>query len=215
MIATGPGEVVELPPRRRSAVTLEDAIAGRRTVRSFIDGQIGLDTLSGVLWAAQGVTSPEGLRAAPSAGALYPLSLYVMAGRVSGLAPGVWRYLPEPHGLELRRAGDCRAELAGAAMRQHWMDGCAAVLVFAAVCGRAIGKYGTRGERYVNHEVGCAAENAWLQARSFGLDAAVVGAFVDADVAVLAGIETGEQPLLLLAVGTSAGERSDHWAAGA
>lgn len=210
MEAGGPWEAVALPPHCNDrAITVEEAISGRRSVRAFVDEPIPLTALSGLLWAAQGVTSPDGLRAAPSAGALHPLALYLVAGRVDGLGVGVWRYLPAGHVLQPHRPGDCRAGLAHAAMRQHWLRDCAVVLVFAAASGRVVSKYGSRGHRYVSLEVGCAAENAWLQARSLGLDAAAVGAFVDTEVAPLVGLAADQHPLLLLGVGRRSEAASD------
>jgi len=200
-------ETVELPACPADAgMPVREAIAGRRSVRSYVDRAMPLEALAGIVWAAQGVTSPDSLRAAPSAGALYPLSLHVVAGRVDGLPAGVWRYSPERHALECRGQGDRRTELAHAALRQHWLDDCAAVLVLAACCERTVQKYGRRGERYVDQEVGFAAGNAWLMARALGLDAAVVGAFVDADVGALIGLAADEVPLLLLAVGAGSGD---------
>ncbi len=207
MPAKGPPKLVELPPcPPDAAMPVREAIAGRRSVRSYVDRAMPLEVLAGIVWAGQGVTSTDNLRAAPSAGALYPLSIHVVAGRVDGLPAGVWRYSPERHALELRGAGDRRAELAHAALRQHWLDNCAAVLILVACCERTVHKYGRRGERYVDQEVGFAAGNAWLMARALGLDAAVVGAFVDADVGALIGLAADEVPLLLLAVGTGSGD---------
>lgn len=202
MPANDPRETVELPPCPAAAtMPVREAIAGRRSVRSYADRAMPLEALAGIVWAAQGVTSPDGRRAAPSAGALYPLSLHVVAGRVDGLPAGVWRYSPEHHALERSGEGDRRTELAHAALRQHWLDDCAAVLVLAACCERTVHKYGRRGERYVDQEAGFAAGNAWLMARALGLDAAVVGAFVDADVGGVVGLAENQRPLLLLAVG--------------
>lgn len=200
-------EAVDLPPRDcGGTLTVAQAIAERRSVRSFSNRPIPLNAVSALLWAAQGITSDGGLRTAPSAGALHPLALYLVAGRIADLAPGVWRYLPERHALRPGRSGDYRAAVANAALRQQWMRDCAGILVLAAACEPVVRKYGSRGRHYAFLEAGCAAENAWLQARALSLDAAMVGTFVDTELGVLIGLPADEFPVLLLAVGHGAAE---------
>lgn len=108
-------------PRRSSGAALESCIQQRRSVRGFRDQALAEDELSQLMWSAQGVTGAEGMRAAPSAGALYPLGLYVAVGKVAALAPGVYHYLPRRHELLLVAPGDRREELAAAALGQEWI----------------------------------------------------------------------------------------------
>lgn len=193
---------ISLPePRVRSEYSVEEALENRRTVRDFSRAPVTLKDLGQLLWAAQGITSKRGFRTAPSAGALYPLEIHVLAGNVDGLAPGVYRYRPERHVLTPRRSGDQRQALAEAAMQQSWVGESAAVLVFSAVSSRSRKKYGHRSERYVFIEVGHAAQNVFLQAQSLGLAAAVVGAFRDDEVAQLLQLPGGERPIYLMPVG--------------
>jgi SagB-type dehydrogenase family enzyme len=152
-------------------------------------------------WAAQGVTETRGRRTAPSAGALYPLELLVVAGSVEGLEPGVYRYRPSGHSLLELTRGDVRAALAAAALGQEWMADAPCVLVLGAVYERTTGKYGARGERYVHIEVGLAAQNTQLQATALGLGSVVVGAFDDGRVRTRLGLGSDERPLALLPVG--------------
>ncbi len=154
-----------------------------------------------LLWSAQGITHEEGLRTAPSAGALYPLQTYLVAGNVTGLTPGIYRYEPERHRLRRVAAGDRRAGLARAALGQSWMAEAPAVLVFGAIDSRTSRKYGSRGIVYVHIEVGHAAQNVFLQAQALGLGAAAVGAFDDDLVASLLGMGREKRPLYLVPVG--------------
>jgi SagB-type dehydrogenase family enzyme len=194
--------VVPLPaPRLDGGVSLERALAGRRSVREFARGALTLPQVAQLLWAAQGVTHRDGGRTAPSAGALYPLELYLVAGEIRDLAPAVYRYVPGRHQLEQVAAGDMRRGLCAAALAQECVAEGAVVFVFTAVERRTTRKYGSRGVRYVHIEVGHAAQNLALQATALGLGSVTVGAFDDAAVARVLDLPEGEAPLYLMPVG--------------
>jgi len=193
---------IALPePIAHEGLTLADALDKRRSVRGYAKRSLTLAQVGYLLWAAQGTNDPTGLRTAPSAGALYPLELILVAGDIAGLDSGVYRYRVQPHSLELIAAGDYRTRLANAALGQAWIAHSAAVLVVTAVYERSTRKYGHRGKRYVHIEVGHAAQNALLQAAALGLGATVVGAFDDAAMAQLLELPASERPLYLLPVG--------------
>ena len=154
-----------------------------------------------LLWAAQGITDLRGFRTAPSAGALYPLELYIVAGNVSGLAPGVYRYQVRKHRLIQHITGDKRKELARAALSQNWLAEAPVVFVFCAEYKRTSIKYGKRAKRYVHMEVGHAAQNLFLQAEDLDLGTVVVGAFYDDDVSDLLQLPSQYEPLTLMPVG--------------
>ena len=195
-------DVVALPsPRLDSGFAVEHALAERRSVREFGSRALALGELAQLLWAAQGITHRDGLRTAPSAGALYPLELYVVAGNVRDLVPGVYQYLPGRHVLKQLAAGDVRGQLCAAALAHECVAAGAAVVVFTAVERRTTRKYGERGVRYVHIEVGHAAQNLALQAAALGLGSVTVGAFDDAAVARLLKLPKGEAPLYLMPVG--------------
>jgi len=199
--ATGE-EVVRLPePTRDGQVSLERALGGRRSVRAYRGGPISLAQAAQVLWAAQGITSRDGKRTAPSAGARYPLELHFVAGDVQDLPPGIYRYRPAGHDLVRVVPGDRREDLAAAARGQAFVRGCAAAIVIAAVYGRTAARYGARAERYVHIEAGCAAENALLQVTALDLGAVTVGAFDDGAVKRAALLEPEEEPLVIIPIG--------------
>lgn len=198
----GQDTVMKLPePRYDSQVSLEESLLKRRSVRDYRDEPLTLEAVSQLLWAAQGITDPSGLRTAPSAGALYPLEVYVVTGNVKGLSPGVYRYKPEEHELIKVSDGDKRDALAGAALGQGYIREGAATFVFTAVYERTTGKYGERGIRYVHMEVGHAAENLCLEVVALGLGAVTVGAFYDEMVAKLLNLPANEAPLYIIPVG--------------
>lgn len=193
---------MKLPePSCDSDVSLERSLLERRSVRSYRDEPLTLREISRLLWAAQGITDPGGLRTAPSAGALYPLEVYVVSGDVTDLPPGVYRYQSDRHGLLKITGNDRRAELARAALSQSCVAEGAAAFVFTAVYARTTGKYGERGIRYVHIEAGHAAQNLLLEATALGLGAVPVGAFSDGDVAELLNLPDDESPLYIIPVG--------------
>lgn len=190
-----------LSPSRKGTLSLEEALQQRRSVREFGCGPLQLADVSQILWSAQGITHAEGFRTAPSAGAFYPLEIYLAAGDVAGLPPGVYRYEPAGHELILIRRGDLRTRLAAAAFGQTWIRSAQAVLAIAGVYRRTTRKYGDRGRRYVDIEVGHAAQNVYLQATARGLAAVMVGAFDDAEVAEVLGLPSDHAPLGLMPFG--------------
>jgi SagB-type dehydrogenase family enzyme len=197
--------VVELPsPETTGAMSVEQAIAQRRSVRSYTDEPLSLRDLSQLLWAAQGITDPvQKFRAAPSAGATYPLELYVVVGAngVTGLAEGVYHYDPNEHRLENTLRGDLRSELADAALGQSWVREAPIDIVIAAVYGRTTNRYGDRGIRYVHMEAGHVGQNLYLQAEARGLAMVVVGAFYDDQVRGILQLPDDQTPLYIIPVG--------------
>ena len=193
--------VLSLPsPSTVGAVSVEEALAGRRSVREFTSRPLSWAQVGQLLWAAQGVTDAQGHRTAPSAGALYPLELYAVS------AEGTFRYLPERHALATVREGDLRQELRAAARGQESVGTAPLVVVIVAVPARTAARYGQeRARRYVQLEAGHAAQNLLLQAVALGLGAVPVGAFDDARVAATLGLPADEEPLYLLPVGYTAG----------
>jgi len=173
----------------------------RRSVREFSAEHVTLEHISQLLWAAQGITRDGKGRAAPSAGAHYPVEVYLVAGDVPGLSQGTYHYRPGRHDLEQRTVGDHRAELADAALQQTWMVDAPLIIVIAAVFGRTTAEYGDRGNHYVFMEVGSVYQNVHLQTAALGLGTTVVGAFDDARVARVLGLPDDQEPLAMMPVG--------------
>jgi SagB-type dehydrogenase family enzyme len=195
------GNTIALPaPDRSGTRPLETLLQQRRSVRDYADKPLALADVGQLLWAAQGITHPHGLRTAPSAGALYPLELYVVAGRIDGLSAGIHRYRPDAHRLQAMHDGDLRGRLARAALGQSWLADAPLTVVIAAIYERTARKYGERAGRYVHIEAGHAAQNLFLQAGALELDTVVVGAFDDNAVAALLRLPGDMQPLLLMPV---------------
>ncbi len=193
--------MIELPsPRLDGELTLEEAIFERRSVREFANIPLNLEQISQLLWAAQGITdSWRNFRSAPSAGALYPMEIFLVVGDVEELEAGIYHYNPDEHSLDKMKEGDIRGDLSRAALGQRAVDQAPVNLIIAAEFGRTTGRYGTRGERYVYIEAGHIGQNIYLQAVALGLGTVAIGAFHDDDVAEL--LEIDFDPLYIFPVG--------------
>jgi SagB-type dehydrogenase family enzyme len=195
---------MKLPaPKFDGDISLEKTIKDRRTVRSFTSSHLTLEQLSQLIWAAQGITAErDHLRAAASAGALYPIDLYAVVGNgVEGIGAGVYHYEPKDHSLSLVTEGDLRNEVARALLSQMWMAMAPLSMVITAEYDRITNKYGTRGVRYAMIEAGHVGQNIFLQAEALGLGAGIVGAFDDKDVIRGMRIPHSHEPFLIMPVG--------------
>ena len=196
---------MKLPlPKKDGTVSVERAIKQRRTIRSYMPQILALHQVSQLLWAAQGITEDRGFkRAAPSAGALYPMDVYAVVGRdsVEQIEAGVYHYEPQRHSLSLVINQDLRGKLAGAALAQRWMARAPINFVITAEYSRVAVKYGNRGVRYAMIEAGHIGQNLFLQAEALGLKAGIVGAFHDDKVIEVMQIPRRHEPLLIMPVG--------------
>ncbi|MHC4479821.1 MAG: SagB/ThcOx family dehydrogenase [Planctomycetota bacterium] len=196
---------VELPAARLDGeISVEKAIAQRRSQRRFAGEVLPLAQVGQLLWCAQGLTGSRACRrAAPSAGATYPLEVLVAVGRgtVEALEAGAYRYLPAEHALELAFAGDVRSQVATAALGQDFLASAPADILIAADYTRTADRYGNRAERYVHMEAGHVCQNIHLQAEALGLASVAVGAFRDEAVAEVFRLPSSLAPLYLVPVG--------------
>jgi len=195
---------IKLPsPILRGKISLEQAISKRRSVRRFKDEPLTLEQLSQLLWSAQGTTGTGGGRAAPSAGATYPLEIFVVIGEqgIQSLAAGIYHYDAGNHSLTLHQTGDFRQELADTALGQSSIARCPVDMVICAIHPRTAYRYGRRGERYVHIEVGHVGQNVSLQAVALGLGTVMVGAFEDEEVRKVLGLEEQIKPLYIVPMG--------------
>jgi SagB-type dehydrogenase family enzyme len=185
------------PPRTVGKLSFEEVLQQRRSIRQFSDQPLSEQEISQLLWAAQGVTNPQGYRTAPSAGALYPLELYAVT------QTGIYHYDPPAHTLTVVREGDVRQALYEAALNQEAVLKAPLVVVITAVYERTESKYGDeRGPRYVQLEAGHAAQNLLLQAVALGLGAVPIGAFRDEQVQAALNLPSEHMPLYLIPVGS-------------
>jgi SagB-type dehydrogenase family enzyme len=199
--ASVPEASIPLPaPSQAGSLSLEEALVQRRSVRKFEPAPLALEELGQLLWAAQGVTRKRGYRTAPSAGALYPLEIYVATQEA------VFHYDPQGHSVTVVRRDDARTALYKASGKQAAVRQAPAVFIVTAVYDRTAAKYGpARSPRYVHLEAGHAAQNLLLQAVALGLGAVPIGAFDDTEVQGVLGLPSDHEPLYLIPVGNPKG----------
>ncbi|MDH4101100.1 MAG: SagB/ThcOx family dehydrogenase [Nitrospirota bacterium] len=181
---------------------LWDAIHFRRSVRKYSSEALSLADVSQLLWASQGVTTTFGpylFRAAPSAGALYPIETYLLVNRVDGLAAGLYHYNIPQHSLVLLSSGELGGEMSSAALEQKMVERSAVTFIWTAMVERCTWKYGERAFRYIYMDAGHIAENLNLAAVSLDLGSCTIGAFFDDEVNRILGIDGVEETVVYMA----------------
>jgi len=207
MSVSQPVQIYLPPPSQKGTATLEEAIAQRRSIRDYTHEPLSQSQLSQILWSAQGITDMRRkCRAVPSAGATYPLEIFVACGRdaVEKMADGIYHYNIDNHSLNLQHKGDVRPQLAKAALSQEFIYEAPIDIVICALYQRTAMRYGSRGERYVHMEVGHAGQNIYLQATALGLATVAVGAFHDEQVREVLRLDKQYKPLYIMPVGKPA-----------
>jgi SagB-type dehydrogenase family enzyme len=208
--------IIKLPsPQLKGKVSLEETILRRRAVRRYRREPLDLSQLSQILWSAQGITGTREFRAAPSAGATYPLEIFVFVGKQGvivseakqapeELQAGIYHYEADSHSLSLHKPADLRPDLARAALDEEFIVKAPVDIVICALYHRTSYRYGSRGERYVHMEVGHVGENIHLQAVALGLATVEVGAFHDEELRNVLGVDEQIKPLYIMPVGKPA-----------
>jgi SagB-type dehydrogenase family enzyme len=188
--------VIKLPPPKLDGpVSVEKALSQRRSIRTYKDEPLGLAQVSQILWAAQGITDPESdKRTAPSAMASYFLELYLISGDVTDLSPGMYRYRPEGHELEVMTKGDIKAKLVEK-VGQAPVKNAPVVLVIAGDSERS------KRPEWMYLEAGHAAQNVYLQAVPLNLGTVVMAGFNPEELKKALNIPKGEEPIYTMPLG--------------
>jgi SagB-type dehydrogenase family enzyme len=193
-------KTIKLPrPSYASTTSIEKALTKRRSIRKYGLAPLTPSEISQLLWAAQGITNQRGFRTAPSAGATYPLELYVIVQNAVGIDKGIYRYIPQGHKIVKIKEAD-KVDF-DKITRQGWIAESAVVFAITAVYKRTTGRYGKRGVMYVHMEAGHAAQNIQLQGTSLDIGSCVVGAFINSEVTKLLNLSSEEEPLYLIPAG--------------
>jgi SagB-type dehydrogenase family enzyme len=203
--------LITLPdPELGSNTSIEKALFNRRSIRRYLDKAISLSEISQILWSAQGTTTGDGKRTAPSAGATYPLEIYLNASNVASLSRGIYSYDSTRHTLHKLFQQEQKSAIASAALDQSFIMQAAAIIIITAIFERTTNSYGKRGIQYVQQEAGAVAQNIHLQAVSLNIGTVMVGAFRDDQVKRLLlphlrnfnnDFSVNEEPLLLMPLG--------------
>ncbi len=186
-------------PELDKGISVEKAFSKRRSVREYSNQTLDFKQISQLLWAAQGITSDWGGRTAPSAGATYPIEMYLVVNNSEELSPGVYYYENSDHSLRLVKKGSTGKKLSQASLGQKSIEEAPINIIITAVFQRTENRYGKRAERYVFMEAGHVGQNIYLQAESLGLGTVVIGAFHDDQVKEVLGID--ENVIAIMPVG--------------
>jgi len=199
----GGAPLIELAePALKGAVSLEETLARRRSLRAFAPDPISLQDIGQLAWSAQGITdAATGYRTAPSAGGTLPIEVDLLLHGVPGLEDGVYRYHPAEHALRLRLSGDLREAVMASTMNQGFVRDAPVVVVVSAVAARTAPRFGALTDRLIDMEVGHVGQNVSLQAVALGLGTVVVVAFREAELAAALRLAEGERPIYLMPVG--------------
>ena len=198
-------KAITLPkPSFKGEISLEEAVLRRKSTRVFSNKTITKDQFSQLLWACQGITRGY-YRTVPSAGATYPLEVFVVVGEggVKSVAEGVYRYVPKVQSVIHHLPGDLRSGLCSACLGQGFIRSAPLSFVVCAEYSRTTAGYGDRGVRYVHMEVGHLGQNLALQGEALGLCSVMVGAFRDEDVSRVLNLPLELKPLYVAPIGYS------------
>jgi len=194
-------ESIKLPLADKEAgSSLHKVIDLRKSTREFAPLSLSLQEVSQILWAGGGKNKWDKLTT-PSAGVLYPLTIYLLAAKVEGLRNGFYRYDAASHSLDLIAEENFNEFLSRASFNQGCLRDAPAIIIISADYNITLSRYAERGKRYVNIEVGHCGQNIYLQATSLGLGTVAVGAFDDKKVKEILGIK--EEPLYIMPLGKS------------
>ncbi len=200
-------ETVKLPePEDDKPIYFKDILNKRSTIRSYKkDMPLNLKDLSYILWTAYGFKK-DGGRTVPSAGALYPLDIYIACREIISddkekIKAGLYHYIPEKHQLKIIKTVDLRKDIAKASLSQMWMADAPCTIIITAEYERITFKYRERGIRYTLMEVGNVSQNIFLSSFNKGLGCGIVGAFDDNTLKYVLGIKRNHEPLLLMPIG--------------
>ncbi|MDI6774924.1 MAG: SagB/ThcOx family dehydrogenase [Verrucomicrobiota bacterium] len=184
-------------PKTTGAMPLEEAIAKRRSVRSYKPDALTSEQLSQILWSAQGLSPRKRFMArnAPSAGGIYPLEVYVFD------KTGIYQYLAKSHSLILVKQGDVRKSLCDSAYGQAYIAQAPVDIVLAGDVAKCAKRYGNRAPRYIAMEAGHVGQNISLEAVALGLGAVMIGAFDDEKANEVLGLPDNLSVFYIIPVG--------------
>jgi SagB-type dehydrogenase family enzyme len=174
----------------------------RRALRKYSTKPVSLEHLAFLLWASQGITGQAGrylFRAAPSAGALYPVETYISVHSIEGLTAGLYHFDAEHFALDNLTEQDAAEAVAQACLDQKFLAQAAVVFLWTGVFRRAMSKYGDRGMRYILFDAGHICQNVLLAAETIGCGGCPIGAFYDNELNHLLQIDGEEESILYAA----------------
>lgn len=192
-------ELVKLPEPNKETC-LSQLLLKRKSVRKFKKEPLRLSELSQVLWASYGLINKR-RHVVPSAGATYPVEIYLVVRDVEGLKPGIYKYNNQEHLVQLVKEGDYSRDLARACLDQLWVKEAPVNIILVALHEKTTSWYGERGFRYIHNEAGHIGQNIYLMATEMNLGTVAIGAFNDSEVLKIIGLDAKYIALYVFPVG--------------
>lgn len=207
---SGPGEstfqtiIILPPPHTDDGIYLNKALEERRSIRTLKNDSLTLETVSQLLWSAQGITDDKGHRTAGSAFEAYPLEVYILAGNVTNLTAGVYHYIPQDHSLVQVSRGDVRAKFVNTSVvpANAWIKKAPVIFLITGNFEKVFKKGAENSTVYI--EAGLASQNLMLEVVSLDLGCTYIGGFVPSNAAKILNLSKEEVPIALLPVGHKA-----------
>jgi protease I len=184
------------PPKLTGPASLEQVLAKRRSGREFSGKALDYEQIGQLAWAGQGITEPStGRRTAPSAGEIYPITLYIATPE------GFFAYNPEQHALEQFSSSDLRGKISAVAAQQKAIAAAPCDIIIAGAIKKLAPKFSNKSRRFMMIEAGHVAQNILLQAVSLNLVAVPLGGYETPNVAAACNLPEGLEPVYIVAVG--------------
>lgn len=192
-------EIKLLPPEFPNKTTLKKVLLNRISTRKFSNQPITIKQLSSLLYFSAGIK--ENNRFYPSAGARYPLEIYIVSLNIQGLSPGIYHYYLKSHSLEY--LSNLKKFNLNECFDQSWTRKVSCFIIITAIFKRTTIKYGDRGYRYILIEVGHLGQNIYLNCEALNLGCCAIGGFVDDKLNDLLDIDgLNESAIYVFAIGT-------------
>jgi len=192
-------------PETAEGGSFNELLKIRKSVRRYSDEPLSSESLSYLLWAADGIHRREKgfeFRTAPSAGALFPVETYLAVNNVESLQAGIYHYNVRNHSLELLKQGSFGKTVSDLTLGQDMCGSAGVVFIWTAIFGRSKWKSANRTYRYVYLDAGHIAQNLALAACNLGLGSCQIGSFFDEEMDSLLGIDgTRESTIYVTVVG--------------
>lgn len=180
---------------------LRTAIEQRRSTRHYARDPLTIEELAYLCWCTQGIVEVKApfytLRNVPSAGGRHAMETYLLVNRVSGIPPGLYRYLAFSHSLAtLDTTSGISDQIMSACLGQAFVRSSAVTFIFTAVIYRMSWRYSERAYRLIHLDAGHACQNLYLASEQIGCGTCAIGAFDDQQMADVLNID-GEDEFVL------------------
>lgn len=177
------------------SLDISTAIQQRRSIRKYTGGHLSLAELSHLLWCTQGVQKAlpsHSLRTVPSAGARHAFETWLVVNNVSGLQPGLYRFVASKHQLALITHAidnDIADQVTSYCSNQSFIKTAAALFIWVAVPYRMSWRYGERAYRYLHLDAGHVCQNLYLAAQSIDAGVCAIASYDDDQLNTFLGLD--------------------------